>query len=194
MKIEDTGMYPEYKRKAFDIVLMKRIILAVFLTAAFVTGLVNLLVGGKLWFLYVWGGEIVFWFVFLSDAMIESGILRKIVQTAIVVSLFLFLVDFMADNIGWAINIVIPIVCFSGVIAASVFFFIDFKRRLTNILYFYVYIIAGLFSIILGFVGVIKITWPWIVLASCSLASLLLTIILYRGQIIHEFKKKFHMR
>ena len=69
MKIEDTGMYPEYKRKAFDIVLMKRIILAVFLTAAFVTGLVNLLVGGKLWFLYVWQ---CFWFVFIC-AMIESG-------------------------------------------------------------------------------------------------------------------------
>ncbi|MGI6711040.1 MAG: DUF6320 domain-containing protein [Bacilli bacterium] len=194
MKIEDTSMYPEYKRKAFDIVLMKRIILAVFVTAAFVTGLINLLVGGKFWFLYVWGGEIVFWFVFLSDAMIESGILRKIVQSAIVISLFLFLVDFISGYRGWAINIVIPIVCFSAVIIASIFFFIHFKRRLTNILYFYVYIILGLFSIILGFAGVIKITWPWIVLASCSLVSLLLTVILYRGQIIHEFKKKFHMR
>ncbi|MDD3382350.1 MAG: DUF6320 domain-containing protein [Bacilli bacterium] len=194
MKIEDIGMYPEYKKKAFDIVLLKKIILYFFLITSLITLIVNLAIGGKMWFLYVIGGQAVFWFVFMSDAMVESGILRKVVQIAIVVSLFLFLVDQMAGNSGWAINVVIPIICFSAVIALSIIFFIQFKRRLTNILYFYVYLILGLFSILLGFVGVIKISWPWIVLASCSLASLILTIVLYRGQIIHEFKKKFHMR
>lgn len=194
MKIEDIGMYPEYKKKVVDIVLYRRIVLYTFLIAAAVAALVNLLVGGKLWFLYVVGGELVFWFVFMSDAMVESGALRRIVRATIVISLFLLLVDYMAENAGWAVNIAIPVLCFTSALVLSILFFIQFKRGLTNILYFYVYITFGSFSILLGLFGIVKLTWPWIVLASSSLVALLLSVILYRGQIVHEFKKKFNTR
>lgn len=194
MKIEDTTMYPEYKKKVVDIVLYRKIVMISFFIVACISLLINIIIGGKFWFLYVVGGELVFWFVFMSDAMVESGALRRIVRATVVISLFLFLVDYMAENHGWAVNIVIPVLCFTSAIVLSILFFIQFKRGLTNILYFYFYITLGSFSILLGLFGIVKLTWPWIVLASCSLFALILTVILYRGQIFHEFKKKFSMR
>ena len=69
MKIEND--YPLLKRKLNKFLLIRKIIILLFLISTITVVIVNLLVGGKLWMLYVIGGEVIFYFAFLNYPLKE---------------------------------------------------------------------------------------------------------------------------
>ena len=68
MKIEND--YPLVYKKINRFLFIRKVTLIIFLLGLITCFIVNICVGGKLWFLYVLGGEIIFYYAFFYRCII----------------------------------------------------------------------------------------------------------------------------
>lgn len=194
MKIDNTDMYPAIKKKIFSARLFRYIILGVLALAYIVCFIVNISVGGPPWHLYVLVGEWLFWTLMVSRSLVEAGLIRRLINVAIVTCLLLALLDGFSGNTGWAVNMVIPIIFFSVLIVSSLYFSVYFKRQKHNFFLMFSFTIGSLIAITLGLCNLIDLKWPLIVLGSYALAFIILAAILFRKSLLHELRKRFHIK
>ncbi len=194
MKIDNVDSYPVIKKKIFNIQLFRYILLGFLALAYIACFIVNVSVGGAPWHLYVLVGEWLFWTLIVSRSLVEAGLIRRLINVTIVTCLLLALLDGFSGNTGWAINMVIPIIFFSVLIVSSLYFSVRFKRQKQNFFLLFAFTIGSLIAITLGLVKLIDLKWPLIVLGSYALAFIILAVILFRKSLLHELRKRFHIK
>jgi hypothetical protein len=190
MKIEND--YPEIKTKINKFLLARRIILLLFLISIITVVIVNLAVGGKLWMLYVIGGEVIFYFAFLNYPLVDNSLVKRITVTLFLVCAYLYLIDFINDT-EWS-YFVIGILAFSIVIIQLLLFFLGINYQRKKLIPLFITSIISTIYFILSLFKVVAINWPIIVLGSISLAALLILFVFYYKSVTIEVRKYFSIR
>ena len=189
------AVYPKIEPKPNSCLLIRALTEALLLLACLVTGIVNLCLGGSPWFLYVLGGAIVFWALFLYHPLVEFSLLHRVSAIAPTVCAYVFLVDLLTESPGFS-GLVVPIILFSVFLISASLFFLRFKRQKHNVFPVFVSALLILALIILAACGVYTLTfnWPMIVLCAVDGIFLILSAVFFSAPILREFKKKFHTK
>ncbi len=164
---------------------------SLFLLAAYVCLIVDILTPGVPWSLIVIGGLMVAWVLFFYRPQVENTLIKKLCDSAIAVCLYLFLLDSVVGG-GWS-GFVVPIVFFGELIFIGGWVLFFFRRRKRDFLPLFELILTGLVATLLALVGLSTLNWPMIVVGGVSLGLLVLSMILYWKPLGIEMRKKFHM-
>ena len=179
-------IYPIPERQRSFYRLFRQILRIVFIAAALICILVNLLVKGKPWSIIVAWSLFSLWRLFFSLRLVEFSIYSHAAGIALHTVILLLLIDhFLAS--GWA-QTVIPIVFFGCLLVMFVIYYITYDRRhrhLTSIL------LLGLVNLL--FIPYSIHSWPienWIAFAFQLASSLLflVMIIINWKDLIYELK------
>lgn len=183
--------YPKIKKKLNKFLLIRRIILIVFLISIITCTIVNLAVGGKLWMLDVIGGEIIFYFAFLNQPLVDNTFIKRFTVVILIVCAYLYLID-KIDHTNWS-YFVITIIGFAILIVQITLFFSAYKNSRKKFIPMFWTSIGSLILCILALVRVIKLNWPIIVIGSLALFILLSLFSFFHKTIISELKKYFNV-
>ncbi len=190
MKIEND--YPMIKAKINKFLLIRKIILFMFLVSTITVVIVNLAVGGKLWMLYVIGGEVIFYFAFLNYPLIDSSLVKRVTVTLFLICAYLYLIDYINDT-KWS-YFVIGIVAFSIILIQLLIFFLGINYQKKKLIPLFITSIISTIYFVLSLVGVVKINWPIYVLGGVSLGALLILFVFYYKSVTIELKKYFSLK
>ncbi len=184
--------YPEIKKKVSKFLLIRKITMIVFLIAFLTCMIINLSVGGRLWFIYVLFGELIFYFAFLNKPLIDNVLIKRISILLLIIIGYLYAIDKVNDT-SWS-YIVINILCFSLLILQIIFFFANYEYYKNKIiLMFFTSVFSCLFCL-LAIIRIIPINWAIIVTGSIGLANLIVLLTFYYKVTISELKKYFNLK
>lgn len=189
-----TVVYPKLEPKAGAGVIWRRTIWTLLLVGCIACGIVNLCLGGRPWFLYILGGSVVFWAVFLYRPLVEYSFIRKLSVILCAACAYLVLIDWMGKSVHWS-KFVVPVVFFSMFVFLLGFFFARFKQQKNNLMPVYWIFLLSIASVITVACGAFSMTmtWPIIIIASLDGVMLILSFIFFRVPLAREFAKKFHL-
>ena len=183
--------YPKIHKKVNKYLLIRNIILIVFIVS-FITALtVNLIVGGKLWSLYVLFGELIFYYAFLDKPLIDNQLLRRLSILLGIVIAYLYTID-KINNTEWS-YIVINILAFCLLLLQLVFFFTNYSYHKNKIIIIFFTSLASCIFCLLAIVSVIPINWAVIVTGSIGLFNLIFLFTIYYKVTVLEIKKYFNI-
>lgn len=185
-------VYPTLSKYSRFFVKFHNIMKIVFVVAALGSVIVNLFVKGKPWSIVVVWSLITVWNLILSPNIFELNTISITVSLLFHVVVMLALIDFCLTINSWA-YFVIPIVVFSTLIVAAVFFFIDIKEDMHNSMPVIWLIILSLVGMVVSIVVLNEHSWPVIVMGSIS-AVLLIVCIFFNKLFMLELKKRFHTK
>ena len=190
MNIENN--YPKVQRKVNKFLLFRKVVVVFFIVAFIVSLIVNLSVGGRLWCMYIFFGELLFYFAFVNKPLIDNVLIKRISILLLIIIGYLYTIDKINDT-SWS-YIVIDILCFSILILQLIFFFINYDYYKNKII---IMVFTSLFSCILCLLGIIKvipINWALIVTGSIGLLNLLILMTFYFKNTVLELKKYFSLK
>lgn len=130
MKVKET--YPVPKKWHSGRLLLMTICKWLFLFSGFICVVVNVCTGGNAWCLVVIWSMWLIWAQLVSPDMVEYNRISQAVKLVVNTCVLLALINFFLVP-GWA-SAVVPIVCFSGLIAVALLFFTDFETQKQNML------------------------------------------------------------
>ena len=156
--------------------------------------IVNLCVGGPLWFVVVLMGIYMLWHLVLNTDLVEYNRISQFIKATIYSCVMMFLIDtFLVDG-GWALD-VISIVSFASLIISGILFFTDFNKQKQNMLpMFYLIVIALIWSLVGLFTALEIQSWPLIVLGGIAVLLSIIIVVTLRGDFIREIKCRFHRK
>ena len=190
-----TTVYPKIEPKPAAKQIFRALLSVALFVGCLTCAIVNLCVGGTPWCLYVIGGSILFWTIFLYQPIVEFSLLHRAAAIFPAICAYLFLIDWLSGESGFS-KLVVPIVLFSVFVLCLLFFFIRFKRQKHNV--FPIYSLSLLVLALVIYAAVeetpLDFTWPFIVLAALDGILLVLTTVFFFQPIAREFKKKFHTK
>ena len=190
MKIEND--YPKIKKSVNKFLIFRKVILIIFLISIVSSTIINLSIGGKMWMLYVIGGEIIFYFAFLNKPLIDNTLVKRITIIVLIACAYLYLINIIEDE-HWS-YFVINIICFSLIIIQLILLLIERKLQNGKFIPIFVCSICSVIFCLLAVTKVVKINWPIIVLGSLGLFVLLILFIFYRKPIINELKRYYSIK
>ena len=190
MKIEND--YAKIKTKINKFLLVRKIIMLIFLISIITVVIVNLAVGGKLWMLYVIGGEVIIYFAFLNYPLVDNSLVKRLTVTLFLACAYLYLIDFINDT-KWS-YFVIGIVAFSIILIQLLIFFLGINYQKKKLIPLFITSICSTIYFVLSLFKVVEINWPIIVLGSLSLATLLMLFVFYYKSVTIEVRKYFSLK
>ncbi|MEZ4357960.1 MAG: DUF6320 domain-containing protein [Eubacteriales bacterium] len=191
--MDKNNTYPDVNKKSFTLYDIRNILLWILVAGLISCGIVNLCVGGRPWFLYVLGAEIIFFVIFVYHPLVDHSFIQKFFLTTLLVCAYLLMIDYLNGNEGWS-SLVVPIVCFSSLIVLGIMFFLYFQKQKQNFVSIYTLVFGSMIAVIMGIFGLFTINWPLIVLGSLALALFIISIVIFLKPLKRELKKKFHVK
>ena len=175
MNIEND--YPVIKKKINRFFKIRKIILIIYFIGLITSLIVNLSVGGRLWFIYVLGGEIITYYAFLSKPLIDNRLIKRFSILLLCIILYLHFID-LVNTTNWS-YIVINIISFSLIILQFIFFFINYENHKNKIILMIITDLISVTIFILSLCRVLPINWAVIVMGSLGSLSLLILFTFY---------------
>ena len=185
------NIYPRINRNLKKKNNIRKTFLLISLISLIICIIVNISVGGYLWFLYVLGGLIIL-FLVINKPLIENSLPRKFTILIFVICGYLYLID-LINKTHWSF-FVISIILFSMLIIQASIFFSFYGKQKKEVTPIFLTSTFSLILIFLGLVGIIKITWPIIVLGSLAFLLFIVFFTIIRKNIVKELKKYFSIK
>lgn len=191
MKIKET--YPVPKKQPIGRLLLMRICKWLFLFSGFACVVVNVCTGGNAWCcIVIWSMWLV-WAQLVSPDMVEYNRISQAVKFVVNTCILLVLINFLLAP-GWA-SAVVPIVCFSALIAIALLFFTDFETQKQNMLPMLFFCTACLLvSIVLLIVRHGAVHWAVIVMGALAVSLLIGCIAKLGKAFLKECLKRFSVK
>ena len=191
MKINIT--YPNTSKKIFRHRIWLTLLKWIFILLAIASVIVNVVIGGVLWFPVALMGLYMVWHLVISIDLIEYNRISQFIKATLYSCILMFLIDTFLIG-GWALD-VISIVSFGSVIISGILLFTDFNRQKQNMLPIFLLIIIALIWSVVGLFSALEMqSWPLIVLGGVAVLFLGVIIITLRGDFIRELKCRFHLK
>ena len=184
--------YPEkIKKQSFHFDNLRIIFGSLMIPAAIACIIVNICIGGPAWCVVAIWAEITIWRVFLSPDLLEINLISQTIKALFYAVVLLALIHLLIAPSN--ATFVIPIVVFGALIVTTIFLFIDSKTQMHNIMPMFWAIFFSILVFILALCGVIRLTWPMIVLGCVAIGITVICIIRFKFELIEELKKRFHI-
>ena len=190
MKIEND--YPYVYKRVSRFLIIRKIILGIFAIGLITCFIVNLSVGGKWWFLYVLGGEIIFYYAFLNKPLIDNVLIKRISIIVAVSMAYLAVID-KINTTDWS-YFVIDIIAFSLLILQLIFFFINYEHHKNKVILMLFTSLISIIICLLAIVKVLPINWAIITVGSIGLLNILILSTFYFKTTLLEIRKYFNLK
>ena len=181
-------IYPSPKK--IDRRKAEGILKGIFLSAAYVCGLINIFVGGKPWSVVViW----ILWFIWslvISRDLVEYNRISQTAKLLVYTCILLILIDLCLSS-GWA-AFVVPIVSFGALMLIGFMVFTNLSRHKQNLMPMFWLIAAALIAVSVSLSGWPAMNWPILVLGITAVTILGLSVVVLKTDLIRELKKRFH--
>lgn len=185
--------YPSVEKGKFGRRKLLRILRWPFWGVAAAATITNLCIGSPYWFPVVLLSLYIIWKLVFATDLVEYNRISQSMKIVFFSCLLLTLIDFTLAKV-WAI-MVVPIICFTGIIVCSILFFTDFQNQKHNIfpLLFFMFCSILASGVYLLFIHGDE-TWPYIVLGAVSLALTITFIIILGADFRKEMQRRFHVK
>lgn len=185
--------YPSVKKGSKNRRRMLSILRWPFLFVSIAAIAVNIAVEGPLWGVIAVLTLYVVWRLILSPDLVEYNRMSQSIKIVTWVSILLALIDILLVH-SFAL-FVIPIVCFSGLVVCIVLFFTNIQTQKHNMLPLILFeVVSVIGSTIVLCLWKNVNNWPYIVLLSLSVLSLLSMVIVLGRDFRIEIKRRFHIQ
>ncbi len=184
--------YPEIKKRVSKFLLIRKIILLIFLISFITCLTVNLIVGGRLWSMYVLFGELIIYYAFLNKPLIDNVLIKRILILVIIVMGYLYTIDKINET-NWSI-LVLEVISFSFLILQLLLFFTNYEYHKNKIILMFITSILSCIACFFGIVHVYPLNWALIVTGSIGLFNLIILFTFYYKTTILELKKYFSLK
>ena len=185
--------YPSVKKGSKNRRRMLSILRWPFLFVSIAAIAVNIAVEGPLWGVIAVLTLYVVWRLILSPDLVEYNRMSQSIKIVTWVSILLALIDILIVH-SFAL-FVIPIVCFSGLVVCIVLFFTNIQTQKHNMLPLILFeVVSVIGSTIVLCLWKNVNNWPYIVLLSLSVLSLLSMVIVLGRDFRIEIKRRFHIQ
>ena len=191
MRIEIT--YPPKERGGFNRRRLLHILRWPLCAVGISCPIVNLSIGGPLWFVIALLSIYMIWTLVLSPDLVEYNRTSQSIKIVVFSCILLTLIDVLLAP-GWA-AFVVPIVCFSGLAFVATLFFTDLETQKHNMLPLTLFIFFAIIgsSLYLS-IWHEKDFWPFIVLDALSVVLLVSFIIILGADFRREMERRFHLK
>lgn len=191
MKIKIT--YPPVAKRKLRWEKFLRICGWLMLFAAILCGALNLVIGGKAWSLIVLMGLYMTWTLLLSPTLVEYNRISQWIKLIACSCVLLSLINwFLAP--GWAM-VVVPLVCFCGLLIGSVLFFTDLERQKQNMLPMLLLIFFAMVGAVLGLsFWHEKSRWVLVVMGAFAVTLLAACVVILGKDFPRELRRRFHCK
>lgn len=185
--------YPSVKKGSKNRRRMLSILRWPFLFVSIAAIAVNIAVEGPLWGVIAVLTLYVVWRLILSPDLVEYNRMSQSIKIVTWASILLALIDILIVH-SFAL-FVIPIVCFSGLVVCIVLFFTNIQTQKHNMLPLILFeVVSVIGSTIVLCLWKNVNNWPYIVLLSLSVLSLLSMVIVLGRDFRIEIKRRFHIQ
>ena len=185
--------YPSVKKGSKNRRRMLSILRWPFLFVSIAAIAVNIAVEGPLWGVIAVLTLYVVWRLILSPDLVEYNRMSQSIKIVTWVSILLALIDILIVH-SFAL-FVIPLVCFSGLVVCIVLFFTNIQTQKHNMLPLILFeVVSVIGSTIVLCLWKNVNNWPYIVLLSLSVLSLLSMVIVLGRDFRIEIKRRFHIQ
>ena len=185
--------YPPVKKGSKNRRRMLSILRWPFLFVSIAAIAVNIAVEGPLWGVIAVLTLYVVWRLILSPDLVEYNRMSQSIKIVTWASILLALIDILIVH-SFAL-FVIPIVCFSGLVVCIVLFFTNIQTQKHNMLPLILFeVVSVIGSTIVLCLWKNVNNWPYIVLLSLSVLSLLSMVIVLGRDFRIEIKRRFHIQ
>jgi len=184
--------YPKIKKKVSKFLLIRKIILLIFLISFITCLIVNIVVGGRLWSLYVLFAELILYYTFFNKPLIDNVLIKRILILVVIVMGYLYTIDKINET-NWS-TLVLEVISFSFLILQLILFFTNYEYHKNKIILMLITSILSCIACFLGMVGVYPLNWALIVTGSIGLLNLLILFTFYFKTTILELKKYFSLK
>ena len=189
MKIKIT--YPSVEKRKLKYQKLLSIMRWLFLFAAVICPIVNIVTDGKAWSIIVLMSLYMVWTLVLSPDLVEYNRISQFIKLITCSCVLLTLIDrFLAP--GWAIEVV-PIVCFAGLVISGMMFFTDIERQKQNMLPMLLLIVFAIVGSIIGLcLWHEESRWALAVMGGSALILLAACIVTLGNDFVRELRRRFH--
>ena len=184
--------YPLIYKKVNRFLRLRKIIRFIYLIGLITSFIVNLAVGGKLWCIYVLGGEIITYYAFFNKPLINNVLLKRITFLILFIILYLYAID-LVNKTNWSYY-VINIISFSLLLFQFLFFFINYDQHKNKIILMFLTSIFSILFFLLAILTIFPINWAVIVTGSIGLLIITILLSFYFKTTILELKKYFSLK
>lgn len=185
--------YPSVKKGSKNRRRMLSILRWPFLFVSIAAIAVNIAVEGPLWGVIAVLTLYVVWRLILSPDLVEYNRMSQSIKIVTWVSILLALIDILLVH-SFAL-FVIPIVCFSGLVVSIVLFFTNIQTQKHNMLPLILFEVVSIIGSTIALCLWKNVNnWPYIVLLSLSVLSLLSMVIVLGRDFRIEIKRRFHIQ
>ena len=155
--------------------------------------IVNLFFRNTGWWSSIILAAIAYFWIAVVNLIRTKNSLGSIARSAIILSVLLFLLDFLYGFSRWSVNYAIPALLVSGIIAVVTISIARGQDFADFVLYVLITSVSALLCFILLLTGVSTILWPSLVCSLCGFLSLIGIFIFADRNTIDEFKRRFHL-
>lgn len=130
------------------------------------------------------------WSTLVSPPLVERNRISFFIKLLVKCCVLLILIDVLLAP-GWA-GMVVPIVCFSGLVGSMLLFFTDSLRQRQNMLPLLLIAVSVLSALIGLISGRFSPAWPLALMGATALAELALCASVLGQELWREVQKRFH--
>lgn len=185
-------VYPKIKKQSLAKLRVRYVFGLIFLAAAVVCPVVNLVLRGPAWSVIVLWSLYMVWSLCLRPPLVDRNLINLGVRFAVMTVILLILIDRLLAP-GWA-AFVVPLVAYAALIALAALFFVNVSKQRQNVMPLVLLIFAVLIGSGIALFAFSVTSWPMIVLVCVSAALLAATVFTLRMRLFSELRKRFHLK
>lgn len=185
--------YPHIERRGLVYKFILDILRWLFLAAAVVCPVINIIFGGRSWSVIVLTVLYMVHTLILSPDLVEYNRISQFIKFIICLCILLVLIDVFLYP-SWAV-FATSVICCCGLIVSGTLFFTDFKRQKKNMFPMLLFVAFSIIRAIVGiclFVGEVRASF--ILMEILSLILLLMFAVTLGNDFIRELHCRFHIR
>lgn len=185
-------IYPKIKKTSIAMLRVRYIFGLIFLAAAVVCPVVNIVLRGPAWSVIVLWALYMIWTLVLKAPLVERNLISQGVKLLVMTGILLVLIDRLLYP-GWA-SFVVPIVGYASLIVLAILFFVNVSKQRHNVMPLVLLTLAIAIGSAIALFVFSETSWPMIVLAVTAAVLLVATVMILRARLFSEIVKRFHLR
>ena len=186
-------IYPQKLSSKKGDKIIRIFVIATIVIALFLLGLNRIIAPEIHWSAVCVAGMLYAWVVVYYSIKKSTNLAGHVLIQIIAISILTVFIDYEIGEIGWSINIIIPILILIANITMFVLTIVTHNKYINYAIYQLIIVCISMFPLILIYEHILQVKWISIVAIIVSIINLLVSVMLCSKDLKEVLVRKFHM-
>lgn len=192
--LREEAVFPYLPTIYHQFSLFFRILILSSVAAVVVSLVVNFLLPQSGWWsLFVGAGVGCMWLSLAIAIRKRNNVLKNMLYQVVVLSILAVLWDAWTQWHGWSLDYVVPILCFSTIVAMGILAMVKHWHAADYLIYLAIIGIFGVVPALFFALGWVHVTYPTLICVGGSILSLAAALVFEGGNMLQELKRRLHL-